>query len=138
MASHRILIVDDSPTLRELIELYISRGKGHFEYCHASDGIEAETVLQENAILGTPIDLVVLDWMMPHMTGYEFLKKIRSSNSFAKQPAVLMLTAETTPEHIQACLGLGVAKYLLKPFTESDLNQAIHSVIHGDGVKNAV
>ncbi len=140
----RILIVDDSSNLRQVIRRYLEAAKGdeyHFEFEEALDGSEAERKLQEGLIFDQPIDIVFLDWMMPTMTGHQFLEKIRSIEVFSKKPSVIMLTAETNSEQINACLRYKVSKYIIKPFTQEMLTSVLLEVIAGradGGVKYAV
>ena len=140
----RILIVDDSDNLRKVTRRYISSGEGsdyQFEFEEASDGVQAEQVLQECLIMGNPIHIIFLDWMMPKMNGQEFLEKIRSTETFKIRPAIIMLTAETNSEQINACLRHKVAKYIIKPFTQETIVTTVMEVLAGkaDGeVKNVI
>ncbi len=129
----RILIVDDSSNLRKVIERYIESGtyEVELEIFHAQDGAEAEVKLQEQHFLDEPIDVVFLDWMMPNVTGYEFMKKIRSVSIFKDSPKILMLTAETNSEQIQACLDFHVSKYIIKPFTAEMIVESLTECLSG-------
>lgn len=124
----RILVADDSAHLRKIILRYL-RTTFDIESLEAGNGAEAEALLQESLLYETEIDLIFLDWMMPEVTGYEFLKKIRGIERFSTQPAIIMLTAETYPEQIAACLKYDVARYVTKPFTEKDLVDAVHAAL---------
>ena len=140
----RILIVDDSSNLRQVIRRYLmmeANSSYVFEFEEAPNGAEAERRLQEGAVMGHPIDIVFLDWMMPTMTGHEFLQKIRSIDIFKEAPAIIMLTAETNSDQINACLRYGVSKYVIKPFTQEMLAGVLHEVLSGradGGIKYAV
>lgn len=106
-------------------------------FYEAEDGIQAEHVLQECHAFGEPIDLIVLDWMMPKLDGFGFLKKIRATEIFKVEPKIIMLTAETYATQIEACLKYGVSFYLTKPFTEDELSEAVKSALEGE-LKHAV
>jgi CheY-like chemotaxis protein len=116
----RIMIVDDSKNMRQIVSNALSGIPG-VELFFAGNGEEAEAILQENRVLETPIDVVMLDWMMPKMTGYEFLKKVRETELFSFRPRVVMLTAETYSEQMNACLRYDVSAYITKPFTKEDI-----------------
>lgn len=117
----RVLITDDSPTLRELIQLYLSEAFPDCTFLEAGDGEEAERLVQEAAIFDEPIHVLFLDWMMPKMTGFELLQKLRSTPQFQHSPKIVMLTAETYAEQEAACREYGVSDYVTKPFTQEQI-----------------
>jgi DNA-binding response OmpR family regulator len=133
----RILIVDDSTNLRQVIKRYLKVGITA-EFFEASDGAVADGVIQEQFVMGSPIDVVMLDWMMPNFSGLDFLKKIRTTPGFEKEPAIIMLTAETYSEQINACMKYGVSSYITKPFTQEQLVEAVHKAIRDREMKHAV
>lgn len=124
----RVLIVDDSKGLRQIIMRYI-KDLNDIEFFEAGNGEEAEQILQEQALKEMPIKIVVLDWVMPKVTGFEFLKKIRSVQIFEKDPRVIMLSAETYSDLVNACMKYGVEKYVTKPFTQEQLAEAFESTL---------
>ena len=140
----RILIVDDSKNIRLVIRRYlemVNHPDFYFEFDEAANGAEAEEKLQESTVMDNPYEVVFLDWMMPTFTGYEFLAKIRSIEQFKTHPSIIMLTAETNSEQINACLKYGVSKYIIKPFTQEMLSQVLIEVLSGSadgGIKYAV
>jgi two-component system chemotaxis response regulator CheY len=134
----RIMIVDDSKNMRQIVSNALDSLSGT-ELFFAGNGEEAEGILQENRVMGTPIDLIFLDWMMPKMSGFEFLKKIRGTEFFAETPRIIMLTAETYSEQMNACLKYGVSLYVTKPFTKDEILAAIKKVENeAEGMKHAV
>jgi DNA-binding response OmpR family regulator len=133
----RILIVDDSANIRQVTRRYIA-ASFDIEAFEAGNGEDAEMTLQECLALDTPIDIVILDWMMPKMSGLEFLKKIRSTTLFSKSPSIIMLTAETYSEQINACMKYGVSVYLTKPFTQNELAEAIQKILTTGELAHAV
>lgn len=124
----RVLLVDDSSNMRTIVGNYLEK---HFEVeiLQSGNGEEAENLLQECAVMDEPIDILFLDWMMPKRTGLEVLESIRSSDRFSHEPKVIMLTAETYPEQINACVKFGVSQYLTKPFSEDDLVRAVRKTL---------
>ena len=133
----RILLVDDSPSIRLLIRGFVDEDPS-LEIFEASDGESAEHILQEQNVLMEPIDVVFLDWMMPKLSGFELLKKIRSADQFFHQPAVIMLTAETYLEQIDACMKFKVSKYLTKPFTRREVLSALTEIVEDRGLRRAI
>ncbi|MCK6597728.1 MAG: response regulator [Bdellovibrionaceae bacterium] len=136
----RVLIVDDSAQIRLVIQRYISTlNSMSFDFFHAENGNKAKQVLQENELFSKPIDLIFLDWHMPEMNGLSFLSDIRSVDKFKTYPPIIMLSAETYPQQIEACLKYGVSSYLTKPFTEEQIHEALKKVIHQlNGVGHAI
>lgn len=100
-----ILIVEDEEKLQEFISLYMKNAGYKIDL--ASDGYEALTLFKENTY-----DLVILDLMLPRLSGYEVCKKIRESS----QVPIIMLTAlESEADHLQG-YDLGADDYVTKPF----------------------
>jgi len=73
------------------------------------------------------VDLILLDWNMPRLSGLSLLERLRRSESHAKLP-VIMVTAEANVEHVQAAMQAGVTDYVVKPFSPDTLLKKIHSV----------
>lgn len=134
----KVMIVDDSKNMRQIIINAIKDVDG-IEVLEAGNGEEAEATLQEYRAIEEPIEVIILDWMMPHTTGYEFLKKIRNTSLFLESPKVVMLTAETYPEQMNACMKFGVSQYITKPFSKEQIIEVIEKLKSEIGVmKNAV
>lgn len=111
----KILFADDSPVIKKIIKRAIE--PIGFELLEASDGKEAMAVLakeHENVVL------ILSDWNMPNMNGFDFLKAVKSNNLFKKIP-VIMITTETEKSNINKAIQAGAANYLLKPFNTEDL-----------------
>ena len=102
-----ILVVDDLLANRDLMVRRLERSG--FRVLSAASGPEALEVLKS-----APIDLVLLDIMMPGMTGFEVLKTVRLSRSPAALP-VIMVTAKTDSEDVIEALSLGANDYVTKP-----------------------
>jgi two-component system chemotaxis response regulator CheY len=119
----KILIVDDEPDARTVL-FHTLRGAGH-TVTEAADGDEALKKLKR-----TRFDLVVLDIMMPRMSGYDVLEKIRAMPSRAKTP-VIVVTAKHDPEGVQREVETGATDHLAKPFLPSELEMVVKRVLKG-------
>ncbi len=111
-----ILIVDDEPTIREVVEQYLSR-EG-YRTTVASNGEEA-------VALSTDADLVVLDLMLPKMDGLEVCRQIRST----RDVPIIMLTAKSEEIDKLVGLGIGADDYLTKPFSPRELVARVAAVL---------
>jgi DNA-binding response OmpR family regulator len=113
-----ILIVDDSASVRRLLEEYLT-GQG-FRAVMAVNGREAIYAARHEQP-----DLILLDLMMPEMDGYEFLRRYRQE----RQTPVIIITARE--EEADAVLGLelGADDYIIKPFRMRELVSRIHAVL---------
>ncbi len=105
--SHSILVVDDTVANRRLYGALLQ--KSGFEVRTAEGGMEALQLME-----GKLPSLIVLDYMMPGMDGIEVLKRLRGEERTARLP-VVMLTASTEPDHIDAALAAGANDYITKP-----------------------
>lgn len=85
----KILLIDDSATMRRIQKTQIN-GLGITDVVEAGDGEEGFKRLQESM----PIDLIMLDWNMPVMDGFTFLKKVRADNTY-KDVKIIMCTSES-------------------------------------------
>jgi len=119
----KVLIVDDEPDARTVL-FHTLRGAGH-TVTEAADGEEALKKLKR-----TRFDLVILDIMMPRMSGYDVLEKIRAMPTRADTP-VIVVTAKHDPEGVQREVGGGAAGHIAKPFLPSELERVVKSVLKG-------
>ncbi|MDC0832793.1 ATP-binding protein [Geitlerinema sp. CS-897] len=109
-----ILIVDDEPINLQVLINHLS--PEHYQITQASNGLEALKSIEN----GLKPDLILLDVMMPKMTGYEVTAKLREKYSAHELP-ILMLTAKTQAEDIVQGLNLGANDYLTKPINKKEL-----------------
>lgn len=106
----RALVVDDSSAMRAFLRL-ILRDAG-FEVTEARNGRDGLERLH-----GTDIpDLVLLDWNMPEMNGFEMLQRVRRDPGL-REMRVMMVTTETELAEMSRALGAGADEYVMKPFT---------------------
>lgn len=116
----RILVVDDSSTLRRMIEN--SLAESGFEVTSCASGKEAIELAQR-----TPPDVVITDLNMPEIDGLALTRQLRSQPSTAHCP-ILILTTDNTAERKQAARQAGASGWVLKPFQPETLIRAINSV----------
>jgi len=107
MSEHTVLVVDDHPDNRELLMRRLER-EG-FRVLEAESGREALARLK-----GGPVSLILLDVMMPGMSGLEVLSSVREAWSAAELP-VIMVTARSESDDVVEALGLGANDYITKP-----------------------
>jgi two-component system chemotaxis response regulator CheY len=116
-----ILIVDDYKTMIRIIRNLLKQ-LGFEDVDEAADGTEALTKLRVKKY-----GLVISDWNMEPMTGYELLKEVRSDTGLAKTPFI-MVTAESKTENVIAAKQAGVNNYIVKPFNAQTLKSKIDAV----------
>ncbi|MCU0493569.1 MAG: response regulator transcription factor [Chloroflexaceae bacterium] len=118
MNSERILIVDDEPTIVEVVQLYLSR-EG-FDVVTAADGQAALAAVAQRRP-----DLLILDLMLPHVDGLEVCRRVRAEGALP----IIMLTARD--EEIDRILGLelGADDYITKPFSPRELVARVKAVL---------
>jgi CheY-like chemotaxis protein len=119
----KILIVDDEADMRTVL-FHALRTAGH-QVTEAADGEEALRKIKR-----TRYDLVVLDIMMPRMSGYEVLDRIRHMPSRADTP-VVVVTAKHDPEGVLREMGSGATDHIAKPFLPSELEAVVERALHG-------
>jgi DNA-binding response OmpR family regulator len=123
----RVLVVDDEPTVREVVVGYLKRD-GH-DVSEAGDGRLAVSLLDEQSF-----DLVVLDMMLPGVSGLDILRRIRAAGDMP----VIMLTARAEESDRVAGLELGADDYVVKPFSPRELAARVNGVLRRAAPKAAV
>ena len=118
----RILVVDDSVTMRRMIMAAL-RDVRELAFDQASSGLEAI-----ERITVAPVDLVILDLNMPDVHGLEVLRFVRGNARFAALPVVI-LTTRGDDESRSAALRDGASLYLTKPFTPTDFAPEIRRLL---------
>jgi len=114
----KVLVVDDFATMRKIIKNVLKQINVE-NVLEAENGKHALTVLS-----GETVDLIISDWIMPEMTGIEFLKACKSDENIKKIPFI-MVTAEAQKDNIMEAIKSGVDNYIVKPFTPDKLREAI-------------
>lgn len=117
----RILIADDNPQGVELLEAYL--GDTTYELRTAADG---EQTLRE--VAGWQPDLILLDIMMPKISGFEVCKRLRGDPA-TRDIAVLMITALDQPSDIDRAVEAGTDDFLSKPINKSELLLRVRALL---------
>jgi two-component system, chemotaxis family, chemotaxis protein CheY len=120
-ATMPILVVDDYKTMIRIIRNLLKQ-LGFDDVDEAADGSEALTKMRAKKY-----GLVISDWNMEPMTGYELLKEVRADGSLSKTPFI-MVTAESKTENVIAAKKAGVDNYIVKPFNAQTLKSKIDAV----------
>lgn len=114
----KAIVVDDSRATRMILKRALS-AQG-FDVVEAGDGKQA---LEELAKTG-PLDLALVDWNMPVMTGYELIKEVRARKEMDRM-AIMMVTTESEASQVQKALEAGANEYVMKPFTDQVLREKL-------------
>jgi two-component system chemotaxis response regulator CheY len=117
----RILLVDDSPTILNLLGL-VFREHG-YEVRQAKDGLEALELLQRE-----PVDLIITDVNMPRLDGFSLISAVRAQPGLAKLP-IIVLSTEASPRDQELGLLRGANLYLVKPLGPLELVSHVRSLI---------
>ena len=117
----KLLLMEDEPDMRQLIQCAL-RVSGH-EVEAVPDGMSGLQRVSES-----PPDLILLDMLMPKLTGIEVLEALKSSARFASIP-VLVVTASTREAEAEKALRAGASGYLLKPFGLSELLSWVNALL---------
>lgn len=110
----RALVVDDSRAMRAIIRRYLS--ELGFAVDEAGDGEQGLRQLDANAAEGVKPTVMLVDWNMPVMDGYAFIKAVRSERQWADVP-IIMVSAENDRTKIARALMAGADEYAMKPIT---------------------
>ena len=129
MKSDLILIVDDEAAIREMISIALDLA--------GFDTIEAEDALQaHHKIVDERPSLVLLDWMLPGMTGVELCRRLKRDETLNEIP-VIMLTARGDEDHKIQGLDSGADDYITKPFSTRELVSRIKAVLRRSSALSA-
>ncbi len=121
----RILIVDDMPTIRDLVKNQL-KSLGFSSFVEAGDGEQAFETLKNGIVEGNPIDIVISDWNMPKKSGLQLLKECRANPNW-KQLPFLLLTSESEKEAVTDAILAGVSQYIVKPFSGKIFEEKLKS-----------
>ncbi len=119
--SPQILVVEDEAGIRQLINDALSGQAYDIVMCN--NAMTARTQLSKQ----TP-DLAIVDWMMPQVSGIEFIKSLRAKTETASLP-IIMLTAKSTEDDTIEGLDAGADDYITKPFSLRELRSRVHAAI---------
>ncbi len=123
-----ILVIDDEPINIEVLE---SRLKfSNYEVISAPDGMEGLRLAEEKIP-----DLIILDLMMPKMSGYEFCKQIRDNEVLKEIPLIMLTGKDTTTDKIYG-YNLGADDYMTKPVNKVDLLMRVYALLRTKALQN--
>ena len=124
-ASMSILVVDDYNTMVRIIRNLLKQ-LGFENVDDATDGTSALAKMRQK-----PYNLVISDWNMSPMTGYDLLRQIRADPALTTT-RFIMITAESKTDNVIAAKKAGVDNYIVKPFNAQTLQHKIHAVFPED------
>lgn len=117
----KILVVDDEPSIREMICLALT--SNGFE----CDGAESAEQARQKIVDAKP-DLILLDWMLPGLSGVEFARQLKSEPSVRDLPIILLTARSDETDKVQG-LGIGADDYITKPFSPLEMVARIKAVL---------
>jgi two-component system chemotaxis response regulator CheY len=116
----RTLIVDDSSVMRKIVERALRQaGLDGLVVVEAANGVEGLEALK-----AAPVDLILSDINMPAMDGLEFVRQIRDQKLAVGVP-VVMITTESSEEHVKQAIQAGARGYIRKPFTAEQVKERV-------------
>ena len=125
MSETRALIVDDSTVMRKIVERALRQaGLDPLVVLEAGSGTEGLELLKAKSV-----DLILSDINMPSMDGLEFLRQLRAQNLAPGVP-VVMITTESSEEHVKQAILAGAQGYIRKPFTADQVKERVLPLVH--------
>lgn len=121
----RVLLVDDSADDAELSLLALRRSGIAADVDWVRDGVEAMRWLEAGG--AQRVDLILLDLKMPHMDGYEVLRRVKADPAMRRIPIAVMASTHGTPE-LDRCFELGADGYLVKPLEGEALQRIVEQL----------
>jgi two-component system, chemotaxis family, chemotaxis protein CheY len=118
--SNHCLVVDDSAVIRKVARRILE--SMDFTISEAEDGAKALDICQSHMP-----DAILLDWNMPVMDGYEFLKVLRAGHN-GRKPKVVFCTTENDVAHIARAMHAGADEYIMKPFDKDILSSKFQEI----------
>lgn len=125
MSNKLILVVDDEPAVRDMIGFTLEQAG--FQWLPAADVGEARQCIEKDSVA-----LVLLDWMMPGVSGYDFARELRADIATRNLP-VILLTARDTPEDMVRGLDVGADDYMVKPFSPREMISRVKALLRRVG-----
>lgn len=126
MSDVRALIVDDSSVMRKIVERSLRQaGLTSLVVLEAGNGVDGLQTLKSHAV-----DLILSDINMPQMDGLEFVRQIRACG-LAENVPIVLITTESSEEHVKQAIQAGARGYIRKPFTADQVKQKVLSLLPG-------
>lgn len=121
MMGKTILIVEDEPAIRTMVGFALSRAG--YQISEAANAMQAQSMLEERLP-----DLILLDWMLPGISGIDFARRLKKDEHTQKVP-IIMLTARVEEDDKIRGLEVGADDYVIKPFSPRELEARIKAVM---------
>ena len=118
----KILIADDAKLMRDIIQRVITE-IGNFEIIIAHNGNEAVELYKENKP-----DIVTMDITMEEKNGLDAAREILDMDKFAR---IIMITSLGQERLLEACIGMGVRDFIVKPFTKNRITESVSNALKG-------
>jgi signal transduction histidine kinase/CheY-like chemotaxis protein/HPt (histidine-containing phosphotransfer) domain-containing protein len=122
----KVLVIDDNPAAVEILTHMLE--SLHFKAIGVESGEKGLTALKQAVLQSNPFDLVLLDWQMPEMDGFETARRIKTIDEINPKPEIIMISAYDLSELANEVQRIGIKKRLTKPVTESQLFDAVVDV----------
>jgi twitching motility two-component system response regulator PilG len=122
-----VLVVDDSPTVRKIVQLTLQRE--HMQVLTAADGLSALA-----AVADASPDLILLDIMLPRMDGYNICQVIRKNLAYRDLPIIMLSGKDGLFDKMRGKLA-GSSDYITKPFDSTDLVQTVKRCLSAPAVR---
>ena len=122
MAGYKVLVVEDSPTMRQLIVFALKRIRG-FQIVEANDGVDGLKKLSAEKF-----DLILTDINMPIMDGLKLVSMVRNDPGYKETP-IIVITTEGATEDRERALALGANEYITKPIQTMKILETVKKLM---------
>jgi DNA-binding response OmpR family regulator len=122
ISTHRALVVEDNEHMAYLLDFMLRRAG--YDVLAAANGRDARTVI-DNV---TPVDVILLDLMLPYVSGYQLISEIRENPNWQHVP-IVVLSAKVLEDDIVRALDLGANDYVTKPYRPQELLARLRRVV---------
>ena len=123
MTGYKVLVVEDSPTMRQLIVFALKRIRG-FQIIEANDGVDGLKKLSADKF-----DLIVTDINMPIMDGLKLVSMVRNDPNYKETP-IIIITTEGATEDRERALALGANEYITKPIQTMQILETVKKLMN--------
>jgi len=123
MTGYKVLVVEDSPTMRQLIVFALKRIRG-FQIVEANDGVDGLKKLSADKF-----DLILTDINMPIMDGLKLVSMVRNDPNYKETP-IIIITTEGATEDRERALALGADEYITKPIQTMQILETVKKLMN--------